>query len=268
MRFLTRRRRSRAAKPLAIVLALFVMGVFYTIASPATQSSAETATPEQIAQGKALFEQTCSSCHGLNGEGTPEGPTLIGVGAMAVDFQMGTGRMPMAKPEAQAPVKPTDYTDEEIAAIAAYVQSELGGGPEIPSPEQYEATGLTAEELARGGELFKTNCSACHNIEGGGGALPNGRYAPSLEETSGKHLYEAMRTGPQQMPVFPTGTITDQDAQEIIGYLQTLHAQPENGGLTMGGLGPVSEGFWGWIIGIGGLSLVAVWLAKKGARAR
>ncbi|WP_203569182.1 cytochrome bc1 complex diheme cytochrome c subunit [Aestuariimicrobium ganziense] len=268
MRFLTRRRRSKAAKPLAILMALFAMGLLYSVASPATQSSAETASPEQIARGKAIFEQTCSSCHGLNGEGTSEGPTLIGVGSMAVDFQMGTGRMPMARPEAQAPAKPTDYSAEEIAAVAAYVQAEFGGGPQVPTSDQYSADGMTSEKLARGGELFKTNCSACHNIEGTGGALPNGKYAPSLEKTSDKHIYEAMRTGPQQMPVFAKGTLTDEDTREIIGYLQTLHAQPEQGGLHLGGLGPVGEGFWAWVLGVGGLSLVAVWLAKKGARAR
>lgn len=267
MGFLSRRRRHKAAKPLALVLALFVMGVVYTAVSPATKSQADSATPEQIAQGKALFEQTCSSCHGMNGEGvTGAGPTLIGVGAAAVDFQMGTGRMPMARPEAQAPAKPTNYTDEEIAAIAAYVAS-LGAGPAIPSEDQYSGS-LTAEQIARGGELFRTNCSACHNFEGGGGALPNGKYAPSLVDTSGKHIWEALRTGPQQMPVFSQGTLTDQDVKEIVGYLQTLHSEPNNGGMPLGGLGPVSEGFWGWLIGIGSLVFVATWLARKGARVR
>lgn len=267
MGFLSKRRRHKAAKPLAIVLALFLMGALYSLVSPATSSRAETASAEQVARGQELFQQTCSSCHGLNGEGTVEAPSLRGVGAASVDFQMGTGRMPMARPEAQAPAKRTAYTDEEISAIAAYVAT-LGEGPAIPTAEQYSGEGLSAEELARGGELFKTNCSACHNFEGAGGALPNGKYAPSLKNTSDKHIYEALRTGPQQMPVFGKGTLKDSDVKEIIGYLNALHTQEDNGGLTLGGLGPVGEGFWGWIVGLGSCVFVALWLAKRGARAR
>ena len=67
---------------------------------------------------------------------------------------------------------------------------------------------MSEEDIARGGELFRTNCSACHNFEGAGGALPNGKYAPSLVGVSNKRLYEAMVTGPQQMPVFSDEVLT------------------------------------------------------------
>ena len=189
------------------------------------------------------------------------------VRAASVDFQMGTGRMPMARPEAQAPAKRTNFTDEEIAQVAAYVAS-LAPGPSVPDAEQYTGKGLSAEEIARGGELFRTNCSACHAIDGRGGALPNGSYAPSLVKTSDKHIYEALRTGPQQMPVFSKSALTDDDVKEIIAYLSSVHSQPNDGGFSLGGLGPISEGLWAWIIGIGTCVLVAFWLAKKGARAR
>ncbi|GAA1387995.1 c-type cytochrome [Luteococcus peritonei] len=268
MRFLSTRRKHPAAKPLVLLLALFLMGAVYSVVSPAQTSVADTNTNPQVAQGKALFDVTCSSCHGLNGEGTSQGPSLIGVGAAAVDFQMGTRRMPMAKPAAQAPRNSApEYTQAEINAIAAYVAS-LGQGPAVPEESKYTAAGLSEEEIARGGELFRTNCSACHNIEGRGGALPSGAYAPSLIGVSGKHIYEALRTGPQQMPVFSTGALPDQDVKEIIGYLQTNEQQPNYGGLALGGIGPVAEGFWGWLVGVGSLVLVAIWLAKKGARAR
>lgn len=268
MRFLSTRRKHPAAKPLVLLLALFLMGAVYSVLTPAQKSSADTNTSSQVAQGKGLFDVNCSSCHGMNGEGTSQGPTLVGVGAAAVDFQMGTGRMPMAKPGAQAPRSShVTFTDAEIASIAAYVQT-LSPGPGIPTASKYSTSGLTDEEIARGGELFRTNCSACHNFEGKGGALPSGAYAPSLTNVSAKHIYEALRTGPQQMPVFSSGALPDKDVQEIIGYLSSIKQQPDNGGLALGGIGPVAEGLWGWIVGIGSLVLVAMWLAKKGARAR
>jgi ubiquinol-cytochrome c reductase cytochrome c subunit len=271
VRFLSSRRRHPAARALLLVLGLFVMGALYTILAPAQQVSADTNTTQQIAAGKALFAVGCSSCHGLNGEGQVsaiiQGPPLTGVGAAAAEFQVSTGRMPMSKPGAQAPVKPNRYSDEEIAALAAFVAS-LGPGPAIPDPKMYDTAGISTEDIARGGELFRTNCSACHNFEGAGGALPGGKYAPSLHGVSNLHLYEAMLIGPQQMPVFSEGVMTPADKRSIIAYLNDLHAQPNRGGLGLGGLGPVSEGLWAWILGLGTLIGFAVWIAAKGAKAK
>lgn len=266
MRFLSTHRRRRAAKPLMLAFALAAIGLVYAAVVPVPQAAAEGSTSTEVAAGKGLFQVSCSSCHGLNGEGTPAGPSLVGVGAAAVDFQVSTGRMPMAQPGQQAPQKVNTFTDSEITSLEAYVAS-LGPGPAVPSASAYAPGGLSAEQVAAGGELFRTNCSACHNFEGGGGALPNGKYAPSLKGVEDIHIYEAMRTGPQQMPVFSAGAIPDADAAAIIAYLDQLHAEP-TAGFNLGGLGPVTEGLFGWIIGIGGLCLFAVWITSRGARAR
>ena len=254
-----------------LVLALFLMGSVYAVLAPSPKVAADTGNTQQIEEGRALFQVGCASCHGLNGEGqitdVIQGPPLIGVGAASVDFQVESGRMPMARPEEQAPVKKNLYTQEEIAALSAYVAS-LGPGPDVPTPEMYDPEGLTEEELARGGELFRSNCSACHNFRGAGGALPEGKYAPSLEGVSEEHIYEAMLTGPQQMPVFSDEVMRPEDKRAIIGYLNHLNEQPEPGGLGLGGIGPVSEGLWAWILGLGSLMAFAVWIAAKGAKAK
>ncbi len=267
MRFLSSRRRHRAAKPLLLLFALFVMGGLYSVLAPSAVSSADTTKTEQISAGKELFASGCASCHGLAGQGSTQGPTLVGVGAAAVDFQVSSGRMPLANPGAQAIPGKSRYTDDEIAAMAAYVAS-LGAGPEIPTTADLSTAGLTPEQIARGGELFRTNCSACHNAVGAGGALPNGVQAPSLIGVSNKRLYEAMLTGPGQMPIFSDAVVTTEDKQEIIGYLNQLHARPNDGGLGLGGLGPVTEGLWTWIIGLGVIIAFAVWIAAKGAKAK
>ena len=271
MRLLSSRRRHPAAKALLLVAGLFLMGALYSVIAPPAQVSAETGNSQQIAEGKALFAVGCASCHGLNGEGqvegTIQGPPLAGVGAAAVDFQVSSGRMPMSRPDEQAPVKPNTYSEEEIAALAAYVAS-LGPGPAIPEPAAYDTSNISAEDLARGGELFRTNCSACHNFEGAGGALPNGKYAPPLIGLDNKRVYEAMLTGPQQMPVFSDEALRPEEKRAIIGYLTSLHERPTDGGLALGGLGPVSEGLWAWIIGLGSLIFFAMWIAAKGAKAK
>lgn len=272
MRNLSTRRRHPLAGLLVMLLGLVAIGALYSAFRPAVADTSAKADNELIAEGRQLYVVGCSSCHGLNAEGivtksgNNNGPPLVGVGAAAVDFQVGTGRMPMQLPDTQAPDKHSVYDTAEVRALAAYIAS-LGPGPAIPSAEEYSTEGLTEEEIVRGGQFFRTNCTACHNFAGQGGALPNGRYAPPITGVSPKHIYEAMVTGPQQMPVFSDDVLTPEDKRQVIAYIEGLEAQPAYGGSPLGGLGPVSEGLWGWLVGIGGLVLAAVWIANNGARA-
>lgn len=267
---LSARRRSRLAAPLVLLLGLLVTGGVYAVVSPATaQTRADDA--DQVAKGKALFLVGCASCHGKNAEGIQTvkgnqyGPSLIGVGAAAVDFQVGTGRMPMAQPGAQALRKPAVYDADEIEALSAYVSS-LGPGPSVPEKSEYSSKDATNEDIVRGGEFFRTNCTACHNFAGNGGALPRGKFAPKLTGVSEKHIYEAMLTGPQQMPVFADKVLTPTDKRQIISYLKKNEETPSYGGFTLGSLGPVTEGMGAWLVGIGGLVGFAVWIAAHSAR--
>ncbi len=274
---ISRHRRGRAAGMLVLVLGLLAMGGVYAAIAPA-QAERTVSTAELVADGRELFIVGCSTCHGQNGEGvltgdgeTQLGPSLIGVGAAAVDFQVGTGRMPMAQPGVQAPDKEPVYTDEEIAALAAYVAS-LGPGPGIPDEGDYSTDGLTDEEraaaISRGGQIFLTNCTACHNFDGSGGAMPRGGYAPTLRGVEPKHIYEAMITGPQQMPVFSDGNLSSDERRDVIAYLESTAENPRFGGFGLGSFGPVAEGLATWVIGVGGAIGFAIWLASRTTRTR
>ena len=173
----------------------------------------------------------------------------------------------MAQPGTQALRKPPVYDDAEIEALGAFVAS-LGPGPAVPEKAEYSSEGATNEDIVRGGEFFRTNCTACHNFAGTGGALPRGRFAPSLKGVSEKHIFEAMLTGPQQMPVFSNGVLTPEDKRQIISYLKKNEETPNYGGFTLGSLGPVSEGLMAWLVGIGGLVGAAVWIAANSTRSK
>ena len=269
---LSARRRSPLAGLVVVLLGLLLTGGAYAVLSPA---SAETdqASQSTVADGRKLFLVGCSSCHGENGEGiltkkgTQLGPSLAGVGAAAVDFQVGTGRMPMARPGVQAEKKENVYSPEEIRQLAAYVAS-LGPGPAIPAKSDYDPTGADNAAIVRGGQFFKTNCTACHNFAASGGALPGGKFAPSLMNVTDKHIYEAMLTGPQQMPVFSDGVMKPEDKRDIIAYLDSIEKDPKYGGSALGSLGPVSEGLAAWIVGIGALVGFAVWIASNSVRSK
>jgi ubiquinol-cytochrome c reductase cytochrome c subunit len=269
----SRGRRHRLAAPVVLLLGLLVTGGMYAALSPASARTSTAADPSQVAKGHALFLVGCSSCHGQNAEGIQTvrgnqyGPPLVGVGAAAVDFQVGTGRMPLAQPAQQALAKPPVYDKDEIAALAAYVAS-LGPGPEIPTKDQYDTSGASNSSVVRGGEFFRTNCTACHNFAGAGGALPRGKFAPKLTGVSSKHIYEALLTGPQQMPVFGNGVLSPTDKRDIIAYLKKTESTPAYGGFTIGSLGPVSEGLFAWLAGLGTLTGAAVWIASSTARSK
>ena len=187
-------------------------------------------------------------------------PSLIGVGAASVDFQVGTGRMPMADMSQQAMRKKPVYTDEQVAALAAYVAS-LAPGPAAITNEElaWERDG----NIAEGGELFRTNCAMCHNFAGQGGALTQGKYAPTLMGVEPKHIYEAMVTGPQSMPVFSDKTLTPAEKLSIIKWIKAAEKEKNLGGATLGRVGPVTEGLLAWTFGLGLLIGIAVWLTSK-----
>jgi ubiquinol-cytochrome c reductase cytochrome c subunit len=279
VRFLSARLSAKRRSPLAgfvvLLMGLLFTGGAYAVLSPAVATEDLASDQAAVQKGRELFLVGCASCHGRNAEGvttkdgTQYGPSLVGVGAAAVDFQVGTGRMPMARPGVQAQKKPPTYSPEETRALAAYVAS-LGPGPAIPTEEQYSREAIPEDEyeesVVRGGEFFRTNCTACHNFEGSGGALPGGKYAPSLDGVSEKHMYEAMLTGPQQMPVFSDDVLKPEQKRDVIAYIRSLQENPGYGGFSMGGLGPVSEGLFAWFIGLGALVGFAVWIAAHTAK--
>ena len=259
MKALAARRHDRRAPFVLLLLALLLTGALYAVLSPTSADAAPTgATADQVETGEKLFQANCATCHGPDATGTDVVPSLVGVGAAAVDFQVGTGRMPMQANGPQAPAKPAQFDEEQIAALAAYVAA-LGPGPAVPTAEQVDpALGDPANGMA----LFRTNCSMCHNAVGAGGALSQGKWAPNLWETTPTHLYEAMATGPQSMPVFNDANLTPDEKRDIIAYVAEQR-ETSPGGINLGSLGPVSEGLWAWVIGMGLLIGAAVWIGAR-----
>ncbi len=252
-------KRYHKAAPLILVIAL--LAIITGIGAVATSQTAEasTATASDVEDGQKLFASNCATCHGIDAEGQDGvAPSLVGVGAAAVDFQVGTGRMPMQASGPQAPAKEVVFTDEEISQLAAYVAS-LGAGPAIPTAEQVDPE---LGDAANGMELFRTNCAMCHGSVGGGGALTQGKFAPSLMETTPTHIFEAMLTGPQSMPVFNNANITEEGKRDIIAYL-VAQRDGSPGGLSLGAIGPVAEGFWAWIVGIALLIGSTIWIGAR-----
>ncbi len=264
MKSVAARRRHPAAFALLLLLGLLLTGGVYAAFAPTTaQAGAPAASSaDEVQAGEKLFLANCSTCHGVGAVGTKDGPSLVGVGAAAVDFQVGTGRMPLPQANVQAKRNKVQFADEDIKRMAAYVAS-LGPGPGIPDAKYTED--LEGANLARGGDIFRVNCSMCHNYAGSGGALTRGKFAPPLRSIEGKHLYEAMLTGPQSMPVFNDANITPDAKRDVIAYMHEIDKANNTGGHSLGSFGPVADGYFLWLIAMPIMLGAAVWLGRKAA---
>jgi ubiquinol-cytochrome c reductase cytochrome c subunit len=256
------RRRRPVAGYAALLLGLVVVGLLYgafTRSSGSAQASSPPASQSDINTGKNLFDATCSSCHGLDAQGTSQGPSLIGAGAAAVNFQVSTGRMPAKEVGAENERKPPVFNAQQISELGDYVAS-LGGGPAVPDAQQVATSGA---DTALGEQLFSANCAQCHGFAGAGGALTYGKDAPPLTEASPTQIYEAMLTGPEAMPVFGDGSINPSAKRDIIAYIVATRKEPNPGGFSLGRTGPVTEGLVVFLGGMGFLVLIAMWITYK-----
>jgi ubiquinol-cytochrome c reductase cytochrome c subunit len=248
---------------LALVLGSLAVGVLATgggaaaagTAQPAPAGSAPSAA--DVEAGRQLFTVACTTCHGTDGRGVDDrGPTLLGVGAASVDFYLSTGRMPLDRPRSQAERKPPAYSPAQIRQLVAYVTS-LSPGPPIPNIDP--ATG----DLAEGNHLYANNCAPCHSSAAAGGALGHAVYAPALNRATHLQIAEAVRIGPGAMPVFGPDTLDDHQLASIVRYVGYLHHPDDHGGLGLGHLGPIPEGFVAWIVGLGGMLVAVRWIGTK-----
>jgi ubiquinol-cytochrome c reductase cytochrome c subunit len=241
-------------------MGLLITGGLYAVATTVNEAKASTTSysADDVEEGGKLFAANCATCHGMGASGSEAGPSLVGVGAASVDFQVGTGRMPMQMNGPQAMKKPVQFNDEQTKQLAAYVAS-LGAGPAIPEEGLLDEGG----DAAAGGELFRVNCAMCHNAAAAGGALTRGKFAPALADVSGKHIYEAMATGPQNMPVFSDANITPEGKRDIITFLKQIESNGSPGGADLGALGPVAEGLFVWVAGLGVIIAFTIWLTSR-----
>jgi ubiquinol-cytochrome c reductase cytochrome c subunit len=216
----------------------------------------EATTPAaQVAHGRSLFIAGCSSCHGYQARGIHGiAPSLRGVGALAADFYLSTGRMPLDSPDREPVRKKPAYSPQQIAALDAYIGS--FGGPPIPH------VSFAGSSLARGASLFMDDCSGCHQAAGAGGIVP-GACAPALDKATARHVVEAARIGPYLMPRFGRDLLTDAQLASISRYVADVRTAHDPGGWGIGHLGPVPEGMITWFVALPFVLLVARMIGER-----
>ncbi len=261
-----RRLRRRLSAGLLLVSALVVAGGLAAVLTPSPQVAvADESSSALLRTGKQLYETACITCHGANLQGVQDrGPSLIGVGEAAVYFQVGSGRMPAVRGEAQARRKDPIFDESQVDALGAYVQAN-GGGPMVErnADGSIEMKSLRGDDLGRGGDLFRLNCASCHNFTGKGGALSSGKFAPDLAPANEQQILAAMRTGPQNMPKFSDRQLSFDAKKDIIAYVKNATEVRSQGGNGLGGFGPAPEGMAAWIVGMVAVIAGALWIGAR-----
>jgi ubiquinol-cytochrome c reductase cytochrome c subunit len=212
--------------------------------------------------GYQLYGGNCVMCHGSGGTGVYRpaasgelGPRLKGVGALAADFYLRTGAMPLSNAHVQPRRSRVLFSDREIRALVAYVAS-LGPGPAIPQPHPERGT------VAEGLTLFTRHCAGCHQVNAEGGYVTGG-VAPPLQDSTAVQIAEAIRVGPYLMPRFSKRQLGEGDVDSIIRYVEHTKDPEDRGGWSIGHVGPVPEGIVTWLIAMVVLVAVCVVIGKR-----
>jgi quinol---cytochrome-c reductase cytochrome c subunit len=247
----------RRRQIIALLAALVLLPIAIAEAQPPqgiTRPGNESGLSDQQL-GAQLYAGNCSSCHGISGQGvtpprpsagsgdvTEGGPSLRGVGALAADFYLRTGLMPLRDPHEQPWRRRVLFSERELRALIKYVAS-LGPGPAVPNPAPEHG------HLAEGMRLFTDHCAGCHQVVGEGGYVTNARV-PRLKEATPRQIAEAVRLGPYLMPSFSRKAISDRQLDSIIAYLQAQKKPDDRGGWGIGHIGPVPEGMVAWFAAV------------------
>lgn len=247
-------------RPVAVVACMVALLV-PAVALPATGPPADGVISAE--SGAALYAANCSSCHGPHGGGIAApadrgvadiqglGPPLTHAGALAADFYLRTGYMPLANPHEEPSRSHVLFSNRELDALVAYVAS-LGHGPPIPKPDPANGN------LSAGFALFTDHCAGCHQVAAEGGYVTGARVPP-LDQATDVEIAEAVRTGPYVMPKFSARAIDERQLDSIVRYVDYAKDPEDPGGLGIGRIGPVPEGMVAWLIA--GSVLVAACLA-------
>jgi ubiquinol-cytochrome c reductase cytochrome c subunit len=212
-------------------------------------------SPQLVAEGRELYNEHCSSCHGFNENGIQDvAPSLRYVGPGPVDFYVSTGRMPLENPRDE-PLRTTPmFNRQQTNALIAYVTR--FGGP--PAPRANPAAG----NLAYGQQLFTLHCAGCHQ-EAARGGMFIGAFVPNLLSANARQIAEAIRMGPYLMPHFDAHQIDQHALDSLVRYVLYTHHIDNAGGWGIYNIGPIPEGMVAWFLGLGTLLIVARLIGER-----
>jgi ubiquinol-cytochrome c reductase cytochrome c subunit len=65
------------------------------------------------------------------------------------------------------------------------------------------------------------------------------------------------------MPVFGADTISPEELDDLVAYVEYLKNPEDPGGIPIGRTGPIPEGFVAWFVGMVALLLLVAWIGTR-----
>ena len=180
---------------------------------------------ELLTTGLTVYAENCTSCHGVNAEGTTLAPPLNTPEIQATDGFELTRLIVEGVPGTLMAGWDNALTDTEVSSLVVLLQrwSELETlGVAIPVVEA-PPLDMSPEAIARGETLFYITCSSCHGTDGYGSpmapALNNSLFLSATSDTQ-IHQIIAMGVSDTLMPAWGS-RFSDADINSIIAYLRS-----------------------------------------------
>ncbi len=228
-------------------------------------------SPEDVAAGKALYEEICSQCHGDQGDG--EGVVADLLDPRPRDFRRGVfkirrtpqGDLPtdedlfriigLGMPGTSMPGWQGLLSDVQIWQLAAYIKTFSPDFADFPAEQQFLLDGkpdASPESIERGAEIYeRAECAKCHGVSGRG----NGPSAAEQKDEWGFRIYPADLT--QRWALRAGGSVEDfyrtvttgvngtpmpsfsdawgnEDLWELASYLHSISREPVWGEIVRG----------------------------------
>jgi putative heme-binding domain-containing protein len=217
---------NRTTLTLAALASLVLLGG-QRRAEPAGPPNPFAGNEAAIEEGRGLYNNTCTGCHGANGAAGEIGPGLAVPGhsyGRTSDAQI-FDAIKNGIPNTPMPAHAGKLTDDQIWKIAAYIRGLRGTAIDAPTPG----------DVAHGEAIFwgKGQCGTCHMMHGKGSVVgPDLSNIAGLRKTNSiiaaltkeKHrVYGAGGAQPHKLPLldqYPVVQVTLADGRTIRGVLR------------------------------------------------
>jgi mono/diheme cytochrome c family protein len=219
-----------------------VIAYLKSVAGIPLTASAASSGPDP-AHGKEIFGNTCTSCHGANGDQLPtvklKDASFLqqrGEPGLVQVITSGKGGMPAFSGKLSA---------DDIASVVAFLETQAGLTPSAPSAAPADLTAASAPEPAaplpsaapagggadagQGKDTFATNCSSCHGAKGD--QMPTAKLNDPtfLKQRGDQALTQSIANGKGGMPAWSSKLSAD-DIAGVLAYIKSLAGMDSAGG--------------------------------------
>ena len=158
--------------------------------------------PDAVADGEALYNQHCTTCHGAAGRGGDIGPAIVSGDRLDIGKSDAQTFNVIKNGVAGTPMSPQRLAEPDIWKVVTYIHALRGTAIDSPLPG----------DVAHGEQVFwgKGQCGTCHMMSGKGGLtapdlsnIAGTRKASSISDALTKQQHRVYGSGGAHLDALP-----------------------------------------------------------------